>query len=405
MKLIRVSYAVLVSCTLGHLMHHAYVGVLSPFLPLIQDELQLTLTEVGIVSSTAAAIMTVSHLAVGYFSDRGWRDIFVPASILAAAFAVLLTSFATTFVFLVVAQSILGLGASLYHPAAFPALTDHFPSEERAKATGVLAIGGLLGSAAIPVVGVLLLQGLGTWQSSLAVLGVAGFIIFIPALMLISGESKACYLNGIGTSEPDGDTGWSSNFKLLMVVSGLRGVPFQCTALLMPLYLSVYHGYSIVWAGAMTSIMMASGLFAEAISGPLSDRMHKRVPLIAISTALMTPFLLLLNLKLEPLPLLVVLVNLGFWYYWGVPPSTALETEVSPKRSRGLAFGLLFSLGAVPGAISPMIFGIIGDAWGLQASILFIAVTTTLATGAAFFLKETRVCDSFSEGGNRSREI
>ncbi len=372
-------------------MHHAYTGALSPFLSIIQNELHLTLTEVGMVSSVAVGIMTLSHLAVGYLSDRGWRDIFIPASVLAAAFAVLLTSLATTFVFLVVTQVLLGLGASLYHPAAFPALADHFPKTERARATGVQGIGGLLGSTAIPVVGVLMLQQLGTWQSSLAVLGIVGFIVFIPAAMLMTGASTTCYWKDNGVGEPDGDSGWSTNFKLLIVVAGLRGVPFRCTTLLMPLYLSIYYGYDIVWAGVMTSIMMASGLFAEVISGPLSDRTHKRVPYVVISTGLMTPFLLLLNLRLEPALLLIVLVNIGFWYYFGEPANSALETEVSPRRTKGLAFGLLFSLGAVPGAISPTVFGVVGDLWGLQASILFIAITTTLATVVALFLRETRV--------------
>ncbi|MBE0525971.1 MAG: hypothetical protein IH631_03450, partial [Candidatus Thorarchaeota archaeon] len=45
-------------------------------------------------------------------------------------------------------------------------------------------------------------------------------------------------------------------------------------------------------------------------------------------------------------------------------------------------------VGSIPGAISPIIFGIIGDNFGLPASILFLVVTTFLATVVTLFLKD-----------------
>jgi MFS family permease len=84
----------------------------------------------------------------------------------------------------------------------------------------------------------------------------------------------------------------------------------------------------------------------------------------------------------------MVLIVIGFFFYLGVPPNTAYQTEVCPKDSRGLAFGLLFSVGSIPGAISPIIFGIIGDNWGLPASILFLVIMTFLATIVTLFLKD-----------------
>ena len=106
------------------------------------------------------------------------------------------------------------------------------------------------------------------------------------------------------------------------------------------------------------------------------------------STGVATPALLLLNFHLEPIQLVMVLVFIGFFFFLGVPPNTAYQTEVCPKESRGLAFGLLFSVGSIPGAISPIIFGIIGDNFGLPASILFLVIMTFLATIVTLFLKD-----------------
>ena len=96
----------------------------------------------------------------------------------------------------------------------------------------------------------------------------------------------------------------------------------------------------------------------------------------------------MLNLSLDPLPLIVVLIGIGFIYFFGVPPGQAFETEVSPTERQGLAFGLLFSFGAIPGALSPAIFGWIGDVYGLSASILFLVVVSGFAAVAALFLRD-----------------
>jgi len=55
-----------------------------------------------------------------------------------------------------------------------------------------------------------------------------------------------------------------------------------------------------------------------------------------------------------------------------------------------LAFGILFSIGAIPGSLSPILFGWIGDVFGLQASVLFLVMTTLLATVFSLLLREKK---------------
>ncbi|MCK5151314.1 MAG: MFS transporter, partial [Candidatus Thorarchaeota archaeon] len=81
-KVTKASYAVLTACTVSHFMNHLYTGALSPFFPLIRDELGLTLTEVGILTSAVILTMTSAHLVVGYLGDKGLRDIFISISVL-----------------------------------------------------------------------------------------------------------------------------------------------------------------------------------------------------------------------------------------------------------------------------------------------------------------------------------
>lgn len=380
-------------------MNHVYTGALSPFLTEIQTDLGISYTQVGIITSAAVVSMTTAHLLVGYLGDRGWRDKFISFSVLLAALAMLLTSIAEEFVILTIFQVFLGLGASGYHPSSFPTLAEKFP-KDRSKATGTQAMGGLLGMAITPFLGVTLFVIFGTWQQSLRVLAIIGIIVFIPTYLLMRysngkktrpegmNEFNEIITDSQEAESCDGPDGWTKNFWIVLVLEGLRGMAFRCTSLLMPLYLSVQYSTGTVTAGYLTAVMLSAGLVGEVFSSYFSDKWKRRVPFIIVSTGIATPALLLLNYHLNPISLVFVLIVIGFFFYLGDPANTAYQTEVCPRKSRGLAFGVIFSIGSIPGAISPIIFGIIGDSYGLEASVLFLVITTLLATITALFLKE-----------------
>jgi MFS family permease len=323
---------------------------------------------------------------------------FISASILLSAAAMILTSYSPEFIVLAVFQFFLGIGASGYHPSVFPALAEKFPQRDLAKATGIQAMGGLVGMAMIPFLGVTLLIWLGGWRPSLIILGLIGFVTFIPFMILMR-ESRAGYENGFIDKEEEceGADGWTKNYFLGLLLMGLRGMSFRSTSLLMPLYLFETYPVDLVWAGYLTSIMLGAGLVGEIAASYLSDKTGKRVIFLIVSTGFATPALLLLNFSLSEGVLILMLIVIGFFFYLGVPANTAYLTEVSPRESRGLAFGLLFSVGAIPGAISPIIFGIIGDNYGLPASILFLVITTTLATIVALFMRDVKQSNQVGE--------
>jgi len=390
-------------------MNHVYTGALSPFLTAIQSDLGISYTQVGIITSAAVVSMTTAHLLVGYLGDKGWRERFISFSVLLAALAMLLTSFAQDFVILVIYQIFLGLGASGYHPSSFPELAEKFPND-RSKAMGAQAMGGLLGMAITPFLGVSLFVIFGSWQQSLQVLAIMGIIAFVPVYLLMrysEGKKTPQIRESLIREEDlepddqtsyDGPEGWTRNYWVVLVLVGLRGMAFRCTSLLMPLYLAIQYSTGLVTAGYLTAVMLSAGLVGEVVSSYYSDKWHRRVPFLIVSTGIVAPALLLLNYHLQLLQLVMILIFIGFFFYLGVPANTAYQTEVCPKGSTGLAFGLLFSFGAIPGAISPIIFGIIGDTFGLQASILFLVITAVLATITSLFLRDTAVNGSVKPG-------
>ena len=357
-KLIKGSYAVLLACTMSHFIHHIFTGALSPVLPLIEEELSLTYTEVGLVASASVITLTITHLIVGYLSDKGKRESFISFTILLSSIIVLITGLSASFLFLTLCMLLLGVMASGYHPTAFPELSKWFSSDKRAKATGIQAIGGLVALAVIPLLGIILVEVLGGWREFFIALGLLGFVFFIPVFFLMRYSKTEFDKMEENQIVSDGADGWSKTFVISLAIVGLRGMTFRCITILMPFYLVETYGFEPIWAGSLTTIMLSGGLFGEISSMYLSDRFGRRLPFMIISTAFVAPCLLLLNYSLTNIVLIILLIGIGFFQFFGIPATTAWLTEISPKHSQGLAFGILFSLGAMPGALSPFIFGL-----------------------------------------------
>jgi MFS family permease len=302
----------------------------------------------------------------------------------------LISSSVTTFLYLAICMALLGVAASGYHPSGIPKLTEWFPSKKRAHAAGIQSMGGVFGAAIIPLLGVILLELLGGWRESFVFLGIMGIVTFIPVVVLMKYSGNTITISEEEPSVTSGADGWTKTFVISLSIKGIRSMTFQCISILMPLYLVEAYGFETLWAGTLSSIMLVAGLFGEIFSMKLSDRIHRRVPFIIASTGFVAPCLLLLNFSLTGVYLILILILVGFFFFSGVPPLMAWLTEVSPKHSQGLAFGLFFSIGAIPGALSPFFFGAIGDVYGLEMSILFLVITATLSTVLALFLRESK---------------
>ena len=124
----------------------------------LKDAVQLTDEEAehGVLVLTAVyGLCTVLTAVIGgYWSDRlGRRKVFVIASGLVAASALLLLAFVTTFAAAFVGAAILGVGFGIYTAVDFAMITQVLPSaDDRAKDLGVINIANALPQVLAPVV-------------------------------------------------------------------------------------------------------------------------------------------------------------------------------------------------------------------------------------------------------------
>ncbi len=141
----------------------------------LKDAVQLTDDEaengVFLLTGVYGVSTVLTAVVGGYWSDRlGRRKVFVIASGLVAASALLLLAFVTTWAAAFVGAVILGIGFGIYTAVDFAMITEVLPSaDDRAKDLGVINIANALPQVLAPVVAAGVL-GLGLGYSTLYVL-------------------------------------------------------------------------------------------------------------------------------------------------------------------------------------------------------------------------------------------
>jgi sugar phosphate permease len=76
----------------------------------------------------------------------------------------------------------------------------------------------------------------------------------------------------------------------------------------------------------------------------------------------------------------------GFFLYAMRSVLQAWALEVTPKNLAGAAVGIQFAVTALGAAISPILFGVIADAYSLYAGFYFLAGIIIFANVLVFFM-------------------
>jgi MFS family permease len=123
-------------------------------------------TSVAIVQIIAVAMILISSVVGGYLSDRlQRRKIFVMVSSALVAVALLILALVTSWIAVLVAAVIVGLGFGSYLAVDLALLTDVLPSaSDRGKDMGVFNIANALPSALGPLLGGLFVAAFGSFQ-------------------------------------------------------------------------------------------------------------------------------------------------------------------------------------------------------------------------------------------------
>ncbi len=385
----------------GHGLTHWYTATFYLLLPLIGRELGLSYTEIGLIMTVQYVAGAISNVPGGILVDTvGHKGYLMATSLFWVGFPYALMSLTHDFWMLLVCVTLVGIGNNLWHPAAIPTLAYRYP-ERKGFVLSFHGIGGNLGEALAPfVIGMLLAWF--SWRTVVVINVVPGLTMSALILLLLgaftvttAADRDAINARGQRRSVKDYAADFAGllknrNLMLIACSSAMRTMTQAGLLTFLPVYLAYELGYAPFAVGICLTALQIAGMIAGPLGGHLSDKMGRKQ--VIMSSMVLTGVMIVgMALAGKTQAFIVFIALVGFFLYAMRPVLQAWAVEATPKHLAGTGVGLQFGIQAIGAAISPVVFGMVADAFDIYKAFYFLAGTIVAANLLVFFLPNGKV--------------
>ncbi len=364
--------AVLVSASTIHLLHDGFSDIIYVFLPLWAAEFGLSFAQVGIIRTVYSGGMALFQIPAGFLAERWGERRLLVAGTAVTALGFVAASWAGGFVALLVILLLAGLGSGVQHPLSSSLISKAYEGGRRRAALGTYNFSGDVGKAGAAAVIALAAAAVG-WRTAGAAYGLLG-LVAAGALLIVLGRLAAggpgpvtdrdgAPLRGWGIRDPRG-------FSALAAIGMVDNATRTGFITFLPFVLMA-KGSTVAGVGTALALLFVGGAAGKFICGLLAERVG------VIRTVILTEALTaagIVTVIAAPLPAaLATLVPLGVALNGtsSVLYGTVADLVMAERRSR--AYGLYYTLSVGCSALAPTLYGVLGDAVGVPATLGIIA--------------------------------
>ena len=362
----------------AHALHDGYTDLIYILLPIWQSEFALSYSMLAALRALYAGAMAALQVPAGRLAER-WDGRWVLAlGTLTAALGYALAGYSGGLVGLGVALAISGAGSATQHPIASAAVSRAYGQSARGP-LGTYNFSGDLGKASIPALTSLLLT-IMPWRQSLWVLVALGVFAAIAIIL---------FMPPLARRRPVADTArvtagaGRGGFPLLFSIGVLDTAVRMGLLTFLPFLLKA-KGASLPTIGLALTLIFLGGAAGKFTCGWLGSRVGVvwTVLLTETGTAVLILAVLFLPLaaSLAVLPFLGVMLNGTSSVLYGTVP------ELAPAARIEHAFAVFYTGTIGSGALSPVLYGLLGDALGPRVATVATAATALVILPLAMML-------------------
>ncbi|MDT9600877.1 nitrate/nitrite transporter [Sphingosinicella rhizophila] len=365
----------------------------------VKEELGLSETQFGLLVGTPILTGSLTRVVLGVWADQfGGRRVFAAVMVL-GAIATFLTSYADSYVELLVAALGVGIaGGSFSVGVAY--VSKFYPRDKQGTVLGIFGAGNV-GSAVTKFLAPFVMVAMG-WQA-VAQIWAAGLIVMAVIFLLLTKEDPeqlARRRDGRRAAAMGSQLAVLKNIQVWRFAVYYFFVfgAFVALALWLPRYLmGVYH-LDVKTAGMLAAFYSVPASLFRIYGGKLSDRYGARaVMYLTFGISVLCTFMLsyppttyiiegvrgpiTFSTQMGLIPFLVVIFVLGFFMSLG-KAAVFKHIPVYYPSHVGAVGGLVGMVGGLGGFVLPLAFGALNDLTGVWTScfvLLFVLVTVALA--------------------------
>lgn len=362
----KTTYSILFIISFSHLINDLLQAIVPSIYPLIKDNFGLSFTQIGIITFTYQIVASILQPFVGMYTDKNSKPYSLIIGMCFTMVGLFLVSIATSFVFLLLSVSLIGIGSSIFHPES--SRVAHLASGgKKGLAQSIFQLGGNAGSAIGPLLAAFIIiphgQSYVAWFCIIALVGI--FALYKIALWYTDhlserNANKSAYK--IETHHLSKNRVIVSLVVLLILIFSkflyMSSITSYYTFFLIDkFHISVQQSqiYLFLFSGAVAA--------GTLIGGPIGDYFGRKY-VIWISILGVAPFTLMLPyVSLFWVGTLSVIIGLILSSAFSA--ILVYATELMPGKV-GLVAGLFFGFAFGMGGLGSAVLGKIADATSIE---------------------------------------
>jgi MFS family permease len=375
------------TCCTAHILHDGLSDVSYVLLPILQQAFGLTLVQVGVIRSAWRAATAIFQTPVGLAAERlGARNLLAVGTA-ASGLAFIALGQSAGFAAILAALFCAGFGSAFQHPLCSTLISHAYPGAGRRAALGTYNFFGDVGKFAFGgAVSLLFVAGI-PWQVPITVFGALALACALLVLIALDATAGRSPPVKVAANEPAVPAGWGirnrAGFTALCLIEVID-TSVRTGFLTFIAFLMLAKNLPAGWAALSVPLILIGGMAGKLACGHLAERFG--IVRTVFLTELATGVGILLMLVLPDVAAYLVLPLLGIALNGTSSVLYATIGDVIDPDRLPRAFGLFYTINSVCGLIVPLVFGYIGDAFGITLSIAICGVLAFATLPLCFML-------------------
>ena len=372
----------------AHALHDGYTDLVYILLPIWQNEFGLGFAALGLMRTVFSGTLASFQIPAGFLAERFGAVTVLALGTALAGFGYVLAGFSNGVAVLVAALFVGGLGASTQHPLASSLIAHAFAGSRSLKALGTYNFAGDIGKMTLPAVAAFLFIVL-PWRQVLMLLGCLGGLAALAIFFAMPHfrDHAAAPRKSDGSASP-GVPVPAYGFPLLLSVGVIDSATRMAFLTFLPFVLTA-KGASLQTVGLALTLVFAGGAVGKLVCAFIGARIG------AVATVWLTEMVTACGIvALLPLPLeaaLVLLPVVGIALNGTSSVLYGSVPDLVEPAWRQRAFSIFYTGTIGAGAVSPAIYGLLGDAVGVPTALLIVAAVVLVTLPITLMLRPVLV--------------
>ncbi len=375
--------AMIVACG-AHALHDGFTDLIYVMLPVWQSEFGLSFAALGLMKTVFSGTLAGFQVPSGFLAERfGARTVLALGTAL-AGLGYVFGGLSVGVVTLVAALFVGGLGASTQHPLGSALVAQAFAGARSRTALGTYNFAGDLGKMSVPALASLLLLVL-PWRQALMLIGALGVLgaVLVFTLMPRLREAAPAAAKKESAARPIGRL-HALGFPLLLSVGIIDSATRMAFLTFLPFVLTA-KGASVQTVGLSLTLVFAGGAAGKLVCTYIGARLGTIATVWLTEGVTALGIVALLPLPLDAAMLLLPVVGVALNGTSSVLYGSVPDLVTPEKRTR--AFGIFYTGTIGAGAVSPALYGLIGDAFGVPTALVLVAAIVLVTLPLTLMLR------------------